>query len=240
MSFDFSARRVLVTGGSNGIGRAIAGAFAAAGADVTITGTRERNAYEDGFAQLTYRQLQVQDPDAIDALAADVDELDILVNNAGTAHLSDPSEAEPEGFAATMSVNLLAVHRLSVRLHDALARRSGSIVNVASMYSYFGSAPFPGYAASKGGVVQLTKSLAVAWAADGIRVNAIAPGWIVTNLTGFLHDDPAFSGGIRERTPLARWGHPEDCAGAVLYLCSSAAAFVTGAVLNVDGGYSVM
>lgn len=240
MAFDFTGRRVVVTGGSNGIGRAVAAAFLDAGAEVTITGTRDRNDYDDPFEGLDYHRLPMEDAAAIDAFAAGLNELDVLVNNAGTANLADPAESDPAGFAATIAVNLLAVQRLSARLHERLARRGGSIVNLASMYSYFGSAPFPGYAASKGGVVQLTKSLAVAWAADGIRVNAVAPGWIVTNLTGFIHDDAALNAAITARTPMGRWGRAEECAGAVLFLCSPAAGFITGAVLNIDGGYSAM
>jgi NAD(P)-dependent dehydrogenase (short-subunit alcohol dehydrogenase family) len=235
--FDYRGQHVLVTGGSNGIGRALADAFVAAGAGVTITGTQAREAYDDEFTGLDYRQLHVEDGTAIDELAADVDQLDVLVNNAGIAN---PNEAEPAGFAATITVNLIGAHRAATAFHSHLARSKGTIINIASMYSYFGSALAPGYSASKGGIVQLTKSLAAAWAPEGIRVNAIAPGWIVTNLTRFIHDNPNLSSAITARTPQAKWGEPADCTGAVLFLASSAAAFITGAVLNVDGGYSVM
>jgi NAD(P)-dependent dehydrogenase (short-subunit alcohol dehydrogenase family) len=112
-------------------------------------------------------------------------------------------------------------------------------VNVASMLSFFGGGLAPAYSASKGGIAQLTKSLAIAWAPEGIRVNAIAPGWIATPLTQALQDDPARSQAILNRTPMARWGHPEDLAGPVQFLCSPQAAFVTGVVLPVDGGYLI-
>jgi NAD(P)-dependent dehydrogenase (short-subunit alcohol dehydrogenase family) len=120
-----------------------------------------------------------------------------------------------------------------------LKARQGCIVNTASMLSFFGSGLTPGYSASKGGVAQLTKSLAIAYAADGIRVNAVAPGWIATPLTQALQDDPARSAQIVGRTPMGRWGQPEDVADPVLFLASPAARFITGVVLPVDGGYLI-
>ena len=129
--------------------------------------------------------------------------------------------------------------RLCTACRPLLARQGGSIVNVASMLSFFGGGLVPAYSASKGGIAQLTKSLAIAWATDGIRVNAIAPGWIATALTQGLQDDPARSEAILSRTPLKRWGTPQDLTGAVIFLCSPAAAFVTGTVLPVDGGYLI-
>ena len=124
--------------------------------------------------------------------------------------------------------------------HPALRAAGGCVVNVASMYARFGSPQNPAYGASKAGVEQLTKSLAIAWAADGIRVNAIAPGFVVTEQSARARQDPAFTARIEARTPLGRWGRPEDIAGAALFLASEGAAFVTGACIPVDGGYSVV
>jgi NAD(P)-dependent dehydrogenase (short-subunit alcohol dehydrogenase family) len=136
-------------------------------------------------------------------------------------------------------LNLVGVMRLCTACRPLLARQGGSIVNIASMLSFFGGGLVPAYSASKGGIAQLTKSLAIAWAAEGIRVNAIAPGWIATPLTQGLQDDPARSQAILDRTPMKRWGTPADLAGSVIFLCSPAAAFVTGVILPVDGGYLI-
>jgi NAD(P)-dependent dehydrogenase (short-subunit alcohol dehydrogenase family) len=160
------------------------------------------------------------------------------VNGAGMI-VRAGGEFEVETFQRVVEVNLTGAMRLATSCRPLLARRGGAIVNIASMLSFFGSGAAPAYSASKGGIAQLTKSLAIAWAADGIRVNAIAPGWIETALTGPLRDDPARSAAIVARTPLGRWGKPEDIGGAAVFLCSEAAAFVTGAVLPVDGGYAI-
>jgi len=137
-------------------------------------------------------------------------------------------------------VNLNGTMRLCAAARPLLARTQGCIVNTASVLSYLGGGLVPGYSASKGGVAQLTKSLAIAYAADRIRVNAIAPGWIATPLTQPLQDDAARSEAIVARTPLGRWGTPTDLAGAAVFLCSPAASFITGAILSVDGGYLAM
>jgi NAD(P)-dependent dehydrogenase (short-subunit alcohol dehydrogenase family) len=237
VNFDYSDCRVLVTGGTSGIGAGIAAAFSAAGADVTITGTRPRAAdYSDLPHGAGYLQLRLDEAEDIRALAENFTRLDILVNNAGGVQM-------PEDFAHAVQINLTAVQQLSAALHAALAASvfpgGASIVNLGSMMSLFGSAYFPGYSAAKGGLLLLTKSLAIQWAADGIRVNAIAAGSIVTPMTQRFADDPDTHAAVCRRTPLGRWGEPEDIAGSVLLLCSPAANFITGQTLAVDGGYSI-
>ncbi len=253
--FDFHNRQVLISGGTSGIGRALAIAFQAAGAQVTVTGlqTSEIEAFladQSSPAAASSRAaglagppiialpLDVQDAAAITRLAEKLPALDILVNCAGMI-LRGGAEFDPERFQQVVDVNLHGTMRLCTAFRPQLRVSRGCIVNVASMLSFFGSGFAPAYSASKGAISQLTKSLAIAWAAEGIRVNAIAPGWIVTPLTQPLVDSPERSQTIIDRTPLKRWGEPADVTGAVQFLCSPAAAFITGVILPVDGGYSV-
>lgn len=235
------ARRVLVTGATSGIGRGIARAFAAAGCRVTATGATEAEvaaaSVADAAAGLDIQRLDVRDDAAVRSLVASIGDLDVLVNCAGVIRRG--AEHDPAVFADTIDINLTGTMRMCSAARAALAARRGCIVNTASMLSFFGGGLVPGYSASKGGVAQLTKSLAIAYAAEGIRVNAVAPGWIATPLTQALQDDPARSAPILARTPMGRWGTPEDIAGPVLFLASPAAAFVTGVVLPVDGGYLI-
>jgi NAD(P)-dependent dehydrogenase (short-subunit alcohol dehydrogenase family) len=229
-----------VTGGTSGIGAAIARGFREAGAEVVATGVAvaEVEAARADLGGADVRLLDVRDAAAVVALVGGLPGLDVVVNCAGVIRRGE--ELDPEVFAMVVDVNLTGAMRVSAAARPLLAAGGGAIVNLASMLSFFGGGLVPGYAASKGGIAQLTKSLAIAYAADGIRVNAIAPGWIETPLTGALRADPERSRAIIERTALKRWGKPEDLVGGVLFLCSPAAAFVTGAILTIDGGYSIV
>jgi NAD(P)-dependent dehydrogenase (short-subunit alcohol dehydrogenase family) len=242
--FDFSGCRVLVTGGSSGIGAGIAAAFASAGAEVMITGRRPHASdYDTDLSDCRYQQLELTDTRGIASLAAELPGLDVLVNNAGAVLPGGQSEYLPDVFEEALRINLAGAFRMATACRDLLKTSSlqggASIINMASMSSYFGIPIVPGYGAAKAGVVQMTKALAVAWAADGIRVNAVAPGHVSSNMTAPLQASSELSKPILARTPLRRWGSPEDVAGAVLFLASPAASFITGQNLPVEGGYSI-
>ncbi len=234
-----NSRRILVTGATSGIGAGIARAFAALGDEVIVTGATDAEVQAAAAAMpgIATHRLDVRDGAAVIALVQGLGELDVVVNCAGVIRRG--AEHDPIAFADTVDINLTGTMRVCAAARDGLRARRGCIVNTASMLSFFGGGLVPGYSASKGGVAQLTKSLAIAYAVDGIRVNAIAPGWIATALTQALQDDPARAAPILARTPLGRWGTPDDVAGPVLFLASAPAAFVTGVVLPVDGGYLI-
>src|SRR5262245_23105054 len=234
------SRQVLVIGGTSGIGRAIADAFAADGCLVTITGKTadEVAAAAPLAAHMQALPLDNTSPQAIADLITTLDRLDCLVNAAGMI-LREGREFDHANFARVVDVNLNGAMRVSLAAKELLYASRGCVINIASMLAFFGSGYAPAYSASKGGIVQLTKSLAIAWAEHGVRVNAIAPGWIETALTAPLWQNADRKAAITARTPLGRWGQPADVAGAALFLASPAAAFITGATLPVDGGYSI-
>ncbi|MEM1272951.1 MAG: SDR family oxidoreductase [Pseudomonadota bacterium] len=237
-SYSFAAANVLVIGASRaGIGASIARSFADAGATVTITGVEPAPDPADA-ARFAYVQLDVTDLVAVEEFAASQSRVDVLVNCAAITRRGE--EMAPDFFSHVLDVNLSGSFRCANALHSALKAVGGKVINIASMYARFGSPRNPAYGASKAGVEQLTKSLAIAWAADGIRVNAIAPGFIVTEQSARARQNPIFVETVEARTPLGRWGMPQDIAGAALFLASEDAAFITGACLPVDGGYSVV
>lgn len=235
----FKNKAVLIAGGTSGIGFGIARAFHQAGAKVTVTGLTEPELADAKAAGIAAHTLDVADLEACKKLMSTFKTLDVLVNCAGMIRRAN-AEHDPEQFAQVINVNLNGTQRMCALARPLLKESKGSIVNTASMRSFSGAAVTPAYASSKGAVMQLTKSLAIAYADDGIRVNAIAPGWVKTPLTQALRDNPETNKAVIDRTPMKRWADPEDMAGPVMFLCSPAAGFVTGVILPVDGGYLVV
>jgi len=239
MSLD--GRTALITGGARGIGRAIAGALAQAGARVVLAdldrADAEATAREIG-ADATGRGLDVSDATACEALAAEIGPIAILVNNAGIIRpglITDPGAVE--NWQRTLAINVGGPFNMCRAFHAQLRETRGAVINLASIRSFVAAGNAAAYAASKGAVMQLTKALAVEWAPDGIRVNAIAPGFVETPLVPDAEKTPAREAAIMARTPLKRIGAPEEVGGAAVFLASDAARYITGVILPVDGGY---
>lgn len=243
VQFDYSGCQVLVTGGSSGIGLGIAGAYAEAGASVLITGRREKASdYDVDLSPFQYAQLEMTDGAGIIALADGLAGLDILINNAGGNSPGGKSEYIPEVFEEVIAGNLFGSYRMAAACKGKLAASTlgggGSVINMASLSSFFAVPIVPGYGASKAAVVQMTKNLAVAWAGEGIRVNAIAPGLIESNMTSIMKGIDALEKPHMDRTPMSRWGTADDIAPSTLFLTCPAASFITGHTLVIDGGFT--
>jgi len=240
--FSLSGRRALVTGANTGIGQAIAIGLAEAGAEVICAGRRASDETVDKITQSGGNASSVL-VDFADPMAGQVlfdhAVIDILVNNAGIIRRADALDFTEADWDAVMDVNLKALFFTTQAFAKAVMMRggTGAVVNIASLLSFQGGIRVPSYTASKHGVAGLTKLLANEWAAKGINVNAIAPGYIETNNTEALRNDPDRNQAILDRIPAGRWGQAEDIAGAAVYLSSPAARYVHGAVLNVDGGW---
>lgn len=241
-SFDFTGTSALVTGGTSGIGLAVAGALRDAGAAVTVTGTRAgADDYDADLDGMTYHQLEMRDHAGLDALAASFGQLDVLVNNAGANFPDGRDEWDPDGFAAALDLNVEGAMRLTVRARPALRASAmaggASVVNIVSMTAFRSTTIVPGYSAAKAALLALTRNLAVHWASDPIRVNAVAPGLIDTRMTAPMQAFPELLDSELRRFAFARMGTPAEVAAAVLFLCTEASAFTTGSVFAVDGGY---
>ena len=249
--FNLSEKRAFITGGNGGIGKAIALELARNGAKITIA-ARDQQKMQGAIAELNEMGTEtfsvicdVTDASSIksatDIAAEHFGGIDILVNNSGTSFRAQPEEIPEAEWDRVIDTNLKGTWMVSKAVYPYMKDNgSGKIINVGSMFSLFGSGYSSPYASSKGAVIQLTKSLAIAWAKDNIQVNAIVPGWIHTSMTAdFLRIYPERENLIENRTPAGRWGTPEDLAGPALFLASMASNFVTGASLVVDGGYHI-
>ncbi|MDC8972363.1 SDR family NAD(P)-dependent oxidoreductase [Mycobacterium marinum] len=240
VSFDFTGTAVLITGGTSGIGHGIAMLFRDAGAQVTVTGTKPGSAdYDTDLSGMTYRQLQLTDPDSIAQLTQHFDRLDVLVNNAGANFPGGLDESKPDGFDASVQLNLTGPYRLTMGLYRSLkastAVGGASVVNMASMSALRAVTLVPGYGAAKAGIICVTRNLAVKWAAKGIRVNAVAPGTIDTPMTAPMHLATELVDAELAHIPVRRFGSVGDIAPTVAFLCTEHSSYTNGAVFVVDG-----
>jgi NAD(P)-dependent dehydrogenase (short-subunit alcohol dehydrogenase family) len=229
--FSVAGQHVLISGGAGGIGTAFAKAFRDSGARVTICDVRPP-ATDAGFA---FEQVDVRETSAVEALAARIKTLNVLIHCAG--RLIRHEEHKPDVFMDIVNIHLVGNMRLATSFRPHLAATKGCLINIGSMYSYFGAAMLPAYASAKTAIIGLTKSLAVAYAEDGIRVNAIAPGWIKTEISRGGREEPAFNEKVMMRLPTKRWSEPEELAGTAVFLASPAARLINGVTIPVDGGY---
>src|SRR5580658_2343609 len=250
--FDLRGKVAVVTGGNGGIGLGMARGLAEAGADIAIVGRNETKslAAAADLARLGVKAISVvvdvTDPsavaDMIERVGRELGRLDILVNNAGINIRKAPHALSLDEWDSVIRTNLTSAFLCSQAAYPAMkAAGGGKVINIGSMMSIFGASFAPAYAASKGGIVQFTRSCAVAWAGDNIQANAVLPGWIDTDLTRRAREEiDGLHDRVLGRTPAARWGEPSDFAGIAVFLASTASDFVTGAAIPVDGGYSVM
>ncbi len=235
ISFSVQGKHVLISGGSGGIGSAFAHAFLQHGAQVTVTDLKPPP--DDVLkAGARFETLDVTSDEAVLALSKKIDRLDVLIHCAGKLKRGD--EHHPEVFRGIVDIHLFGNVRLAAAFRPHLKQTRGCLINIASMYSYFGAPQVPAYAAAKTAVVGLTRSLALAYAEDGIRVNAIAPGWIATEISRGGRENPEFNDKLLGRLPNKRWAEPEELAGTALFLASSASALINGVTIPVDGGYT--
>lgn len=238
-TFDFSGKVALVTGGVSGIGAAASLAFKRAGASVIACGVTEQEIMaakvNPDFANIRIEALNVRDNDAVQRLMGSLDQLDFVVNSAGIIRRA--AEHDPETFAEVIDVNLTGGMRVATAARPLLAKSKGAIVFIGSVMSFFGGPVQPAYSASKGAVMNLVMSLGAAYAADGVRVNAVAPGWVITELSRGARENPERNAQIMGRIPMNRWAETSEIADPIMFLCSDAARYVTGSILPVDGGY---
>ena len=243
--YDFTGTTALVTGGTSGIGHATAVMFRESGAAVTVTGTKPgRSDYDVDLSGMAYRQVVFSDHAAIGDLAHAFSALDVLINNAGANFPGGLDEGRVDGFTASVELNLLGPARLTLALHRVLraspVRGGASVLMLGSMAALRAVPLVPGYGSAKAGLLALTRNLAMRWAADGIRVNAVVPGVIDTPMTAPMNAVPEIKQQQLQHIPIGRLGTPEEVASAIAFLCTENASYITGSTLAVDGGYGVV